>query len=40
MDAESEADTHRAEALNAEAKVRREGMGSPEPARMSCGKTG
>ena len=32
MDAESEADTQRAEAGRAEANVKREGMGNPEPA--------
>ncbi|MFM8435547.1 MAG: hypothetical protein ACKOBP_09465, partial [Planctomycetia bacterium] len=33
MDGESEADTQRAEAWRAEANVRREGLGSHEPAR-------
>jgi hypothetical protein len=32
MDGESEADTQRAEAGRAEANVKREGTGSPEPA--------
>ena len=31
MDAESEADTQRAEAWRAEANVKRESVGSPEP---------
>ena len=35
MDAESEADTQRAEAWRAEANVKREGLGSHEPARAS-----
>jgi hypothetical protein len=33
MDGESEADTQRAEAGRAEANVKREGLGSHEPAR-------
>jgi hypothetical protein len=33
MDGESEADTQRAEAWRAEANVKREGLGSHEPAR-------
>jgi hypothetical protein len=33
MDGESEADTQRAEAWRAEANVKREGVGSHEPAR-------
>ncbi len=35
MDGESEADTQRAEAGRAEANVKREGTGSPEPAWAS-----
>ena len=34
MDGESEADTQRAEAWRAEANVKREGVGSHEPARV------
>jgi len=34
MDAESEAHTQRAEAGRAEANVKREGPGNPEPARV------
>jgi len=34
MDGESEADTQRAEAGRAEANVKREGVGSHEPARV------
>jgi hypothetical protein len=34
MDAESEADTQRAEAGRAEVNVKREGLGSHEPARV------
>jgi hypothetical protein len=42
MDAESEADTQRAEAGRAEANVKREGLGSHEPAhstRRTSGET-
>jgi hypothetical protein len=39
MDGESEADTQRAEAWRAEANVKREGLGSHEPARVE-GVTG
>ncbi len=35
MDGESEADTQRAEAWRAEANVKREGLGSHEPARST-----
>jgi hypothetical protein len=35
MDAESEAHTQRAEAWRAEANVKREGLGSREPARAN-----
>ena len=40
MDAESEADMQRAEAWRAEANVRREGLGSHEPARANEAMTG
>ena len=40
MDGESEADTQRAEAGRAEANVKREGLGSHEPAWASWGVTG
>ena len=40
MDGESEADTQRAEAWRAEANVKREGLGSHEPARSTYRTSG
>jgi hypothetical protein len=40
MDGESEADTQRAEAWRAEANVKREGLGSHEPARIEKRQAG
>jgi hypothetical protein len=40
MDGESEADTQRAEAWRAEANVKREGVGSHEPACACQAMTG
>ena len=40
MDGESEADTQRAEAWRAEANVKREGLGSHEPARIERRQAG